>query len=94
MFLGTQVASLCTRAGVCELFYPHSLPVLTTKSDNRLRDADCQCMCVLKYHSSFASPRSNASHVTTVDVAEKALQYATANWALNGLKDSAHESGA
>ncbi|GFR40255.1 hypothetical protein Agub_g827 [Astrephomene gubernaculifera] len=35
-----------------------------------------------------------ASHVTTVDVGRAALQYATANWQLNGLDPNRHEAAA
>ncbi|KAF5834297.1 S-adenosyl-L-methionine-dependent methyltransferase [Dunaliella salina] len=53
-----------------------------------------RCLNVFGYTGGFSvyAGRSNASNVTTVDVADKALQYATANWALNGLRDTAHES--
>jgi 23S rRNA (cytosine1962-C5)-methyltransferase len=36
--------------------------------------------------------RAGAGHVTTVDLAPRAVQFAEANWLLNGLKPNRHEA--
>eukprot|EP00798_Chlamydomonas_sp_ICE-L_P004156 gene4156-14254_t len=43
---------------------------------------------------SIYAGKTGASHVTTVDLAKPALKFAEANWALNGLDASRHETEA